>query len=104
MVAQESFEHERRVTLRKDMLTSTWIGQASPGQNRPGQMESVLEPSHFIASQEARADAQASSNNQKKSSGWFGGSDANSSLRFESSSGDDAYLQRTSKTGGGELV
>ena len=117
MVAKESFEHDRRVTLRKDMLTSTWVGQVTPtgsSQGRPGQIESVLEPSHFTASEERRTasslffsspSSQRRRQQQEATDAWANGADIDpsSSLRFESSSGDDAYLHRPVQRNG-ELV
>jgi hypothetical protein len=52
MVTAESFEHDRQVSLRKDMLTSPWSGRMP--SIRTSQQESVLQPSHFTASQERR--------------------------------------------------
>jgi len=55
MVATESFERERHISLRKDMLTSTWSGGGpnnSSAYVRAVQNESVLTPSHFNASEE----------------------------------------------------
>lgn len=50
VMSAESFERERNVNLRKDMLTTPWSGQLSA--NRAIQAESVLQPSHFVASEE----------------------------------------------------
>ena len=46
---RESFERDRQVCIRKDMMTSTWSGGTQHPQ--PPQNESVLEPSHLTASQ-----------------------------------------------------
>jgi len=52
MVSPESFEYDRPVNLRKDMLTSAWSGRMP---TNPGvKSDSVLQPSHFSASQERR--------------------------------------------------
>lgn len=51
-VSQESFLNQRCVNIQKDMLTSTWSGSL-PSNQRPI-METVLEPSHFSASEERR--------------------------------------------------
>jgi hypothetical protein len=52
MINSESFERERPVNLRKDMLTSAWSGRANA--KRTSHNESVLQPSHFTASHERR--------------------------------------------------
>jgi len=52
MVNTESFERDRPVALRKDMLTSAWSGRATG--SRAVHSESVLQPSHFTASAERR--------------------------------------------------
>jgi len=51
-VSTESFERDRPINLRKDMLTSAWSGRMPSRQNN--QQESVLQPSHFLASDERR--------------------------------------------------
>ncbi|GKY93645.1 hypothetical protein MPSEU_000331900 [Mayamaea pseudoterrestris] len=48
-VERESFERDRQVCIRKDMMTSTWSGNTQ--HPPPPQNESVLEPSHLTASQ-----------------------------------------------------
>jgi hypothetical protein len=52
MINSESFERERPVNIRKDMLTSAWSGRANA--KRTSHNESVLQPSHFTASHERR--------------------------------------------------
>ena len=49
IVSTESFEHDRQVYLQKDMLTTAWSGNNANGG--PVLSESVLQPSHFSASQ-----------------------------------------------------
>jgi hypothetical protein len=56
MMNSESFERERPVNLRKDMLTSTWSGRANA--KRSNHNEFVLQPSHFTASAERRVQRQ----------------------------------------------
>jgi hypothetical protein len=99
-LSSESFERDLRVKLRKDMLTSSWMSQARSG--RAIQMESVLKPSHFSASQEQR---ERQFDNVEEAEPW--GHDANNgeedsydpSLRFESAHalGDDAFLEQPSQ-------
>jgi hypothetical protein len=60
MVNSESFERERPVNLRKDMLTSAWSGRANAA--RTNHNESVLQPSHFTASAERRVRRQEEDN------------------------------------------
>ena len=61
----ESFERDRQIAISKDMLTGLWSGAVSPGQrngrNDNTQSESVLQPSHFSASQERRVRRAAAS-------------------------------------------
>jgi hypothetical protein len=52
-IERESFERERQVSIRKDMLTSTWSGQTHLAPLPRN--ESVLVPSHITASQERLA-------------------------------------------------
>lgn len=58
MVMSEAFERDRQVAISKDMLTGLWSGAVSQnhinGRNDITQSESVLQPSHFSASQERR--------------------------------------------------
>ena len=54
-VHTESFERERPINLRKDMLTTSWSGHVYGGgmsNTRSAQNDSVLTPSHFSASEE----------------------------------------------------
>jgi hypothetical protein len=105
-LSTESFERERRVSIRKDMLTSPWAGQAASG--RPVQTESVLAPSHFTASQERRHVVKRSADEGGAVDAWANGEDvgemggiSGASLRFESAeaAGDDAFLKPPSKLG-----
>jgi hypothetical protein len=100
-LSSESFERDLRVKLRKDMLTSSWMSQTPSG--RAIQMESVLKPSHFSASQEQR---ERQFDNVEEAEAW--GQDANlgeedsyedPSLRFASAhaSDDDAFLEPPSQ-------
>jgi hypothetical protein len=59
LVLSESFERDRKVAITKDMLTGQWSGRVSQSRNgatggEQRQSESVLQPSHFSASQERR--------------------------------------------------
>jgi hypothetical protein len=59
LVLSESFERDRKVAITKDMLTGQWSGRVSNCRNgntgaQQQQSESVLQPSHFSASQERR--------------------------------------------------
>lgn len=56
LTLSESFERDRQVAITKDMLTGQWSGAVSHNRNGRGgpQSESVLQPSHFSASQERR--------------------------------------------------
>lgn len=65
-VATESFERERPVNLRKDMLTSSWsAGRVfGLGPLRTNQNESVLAPSHFSASEERQVRMQMHGNDE----------------------------------------
>ena len=71
MVLSESFERDRQVAISKDMLTGLWSGAVSPGQrggrNDIAQSESVLQPSHFSASQERRVRRAAASSSNSNS-------------------------------------
>jgi hypothetical protein len=56
-VFSESFQRDRPVNISKDMLTGAFSGRAIVNNNARGSMyqsESVLQPSHFSASQERR--------------------------------------------------
>lgn len=80
MIATESFQRERHVSLRKDMLTSAWSGRGNGNSgsgttNNAGTLcatrihnESVLAPSHFSASEE-RTRLTTTSNNNDVSNG-----------------------------------
>lgn len=48
----ESFEYDRHISLRKDMLTSPWSGRLP--SNQGVNSDSVLTPSHFSVSQEKK--------------------------------------------------
>ncbi|KAL7559314.1 hypothetical protein ACA910_002482 [Epithemia clementina (nom. ined.)] len=51
----ESFEYDRPVNLRKDMLTSAWSGRMPSSAHEDSiRNDSVLQPSYFSASQERR--------------------------------------------------
>jgi hypothetical protein len=105
MINSESFERERPVNLRKDMLTSAWSGRANA--KRTSHNESVLQPSHFTASHERRVrrqeqdfDPDPSWNPEDNSVG--GGSNA-SPFVFEqahesASVGEEIYLMPPSQT------
>jgi hypothetical protein len=105
MMNSESFERERPVNLRKDMLTSAWSGRANA--KRSNHNESVLQPSHFTASHERRVrrqeqdfDPDPSWNPEDNSVG--GGSNA-SPFVFEqahesASVGEEIYLMPPSQT------
>jgi hypothetical protein len=58
LALSESFERDRQVAITKDMLTGQWSGRIHSNRLNGGghnnQSESVLQPSHFSASQERR--------------------------------------------------
>jgi hypothetical protein len=54
MILSESFERDRQVSLTKDMLTGQWSGRCATNTRNGVMSESVLQPSHFSASQERR--------------------------------------------------
>jgi hypothetical protein len=106
MINSESFERERPVNLRKDMLTSAWSGRANA--KRTSHNESVLQPSHFTASHERRVRRQEQdfdpdpSWNPEDDSVDAGGSNA-SPFVFEQahespSAGEEIYLMPPSQT------
>lgn len=54
LALSESFERDRQVAITKDMLTGQWSGRINSRGANGAQSESVLQPSHFSASQERR--------------------------------------------------
>ena len=123
-LSAESFERDRRVNLRKDMLTSPWTGRVVPFATAhaaaAATAESVLQPSHFTASSEHYDQQQHQSTTTTTTTpveAWddAGGSASRDELRFESAeeaAGDEAFLKPPSQTvggrrsggGGGEIV
>ena len=54
LASTESFEHDRKVYLQKDMLTTTWSGGQHNTAGFVSHSESVLQPSYFSVSHERR--------------------------------------------------
>lgn len=82
-----------RVSVRKDMMASTWV-ESAPNTNAP-QMESVLAPSHFVASKEEQ-DRRLRVHQQIQAEAWDDDEGDASPLRFESAhdeeEGKSAFL------------
>jgi len=94
LVQCESFEQDVKVNLRKDMLTSAWVSQP-PLNLRGAQMDSVLKPSHFSAFHE-RHQRQLSRTERTQ-----GRKDP--MMRFQSSQGDDCYLENASRVSASQV-
>lgn len=89
VIFSESFERDRQVSLTKDMLTGQWSGRVSNSRGNGVMSESVLAPSHFVASQErqVRRAAAAANNSPGGETNSMSGSSSD-----DDSSGDDPVV------------